>query len=454
MSKVLKIKKCLKLNLKGGISEGAEPINIKVTKVAVTPDDFVGSVPKLEVKVGDSVEAGDPLWHDKANEDIKIVSPVKGRVAEIERGEKRKILKVVIEVSEEAGNGEKQPAVSDDEQAIKERIKSAGLWAMMRQLPYDIVPVDNRKPVNIFISAWDSAPLSAGYSHYLGKEENVRSLREGVKALKKLTTGNVYVGFRKGDTFPEIPGAETVEIEGEYPASLPSVLCANIAPVNKGETVWLLGAEIAVRIGQAVSGKKIDWTFPVAVVGSEVENPSLVNVVAGAPVSELIKSAGLREDDCNKRLISGNVLVGEKVGEDGYLRYPYRQLTAICEGDDKTEFMGWASVSPSKMSRSRSFPAFFLRKKKFEPDARLNGGRRAMIMSGVYDRYIPMDIMAEYLIKAILSRNIERMEELGIYEVTPGDFSAAEYADLSKLELQKIVREGLDYMIKEVGTGD
>lgn len=453
MTKVLKIKKCLKLNLAGGIPEGVKPERAQVTKVAMIPDDFVGVMPKLEVKAGDLVEAGTPLWHDKYDDNVKIVSPTPGKVSEIVRGEKRKILRVVIDVSDTSKNERPMNPV-DEKDSIKKRIKESGLWAMLRQLPYDIVPVDNNDPVNIFISAWDSAPLSAGYSHYLSQKDNLDGLRQGIAALKKLTSGKVYIGFREGSKIPEIGEAEIIEIEGEYPASLPSVLCANTVPVNKGETVWLMGAEIAVRIGQAVSGSPVDWAFPVAVVGSEIKNPSLIEVPAGAEVSAIFSVAGVKDNRSNKRFISGNVLVGEKIPDDGFLRYPYRQLTVIPEGNDKTEFMGWASVSMKKMSKSRSFPSFYLKKKEFRPDARLNGGRRAMIMSGEYDRYIPMDIMAEYLLKAILSHNIERMEELGIYEVTPGDFSAAEYADTSKLELQKIVREGLDYMIKEVGTGD
>lgn len=454
MIKILKIKKGIDINIAGAVPEGTAAVDVEVQRVALIPDDFVGITPKLDVKPDDEVEAGQPLWHDKTRTDIKVVSPVAGRVVEVVRGEKRKLLRVVVETHNskktlvrKAFNG----MHGKDELMLM--LKHSGLWAMMRQLPFDIVPCEDHTPANIFISAWDSAPLATGYQLYLNND-NLAFLQKGVSALSTLTTGRVYVGCSNNNPLPELADAVTVEIEGRYPASLPSVLAANTAPVNKGQTCWLMGAETAVRLGQLLSGQAIDWQFPVAVTGSEVEKPCIVNACPGSQVTALLKTAAVKPPVKHQRIISGNVLVGHHISDNGYLRFPYRQITVIPEGDDVTEFMGWASMSPSKMSLSRSFPAFFRRKHTFTPDARLNGGRRSMIMSGEYDRYIPMDIMAEYLLKAIIARDIERMEQLGIYEVTPADFSAAEYADTSKLELQKIVRQGLDYMIKEVGIAE
>lgn len=450
MPRFIKIRKGINLQLVGEVESSGSVAQAKVKRVALTPADFPGITPKPEVKPGDKVVPGSPLWHAKEDENIKVVSTAAGTVAAVERGEKRRLLRIVIDV--EAAVEEVKTA--DTSKTIKEIIMSSGLWSMIRQLPFDIVPVDNRMPDNIFISGWDAAPLAAGYTEYLAMPGNIAMLQAGIDALATLTHGKIFVGFKAGTPMPKLDKAETVEIEGHYPASLPSVMAANIAPVNKGQNVWLLGIETAVRIGQAVSGQPVDWSFPVAVVGSMVEKPALVSAPAGALIENLTLAAGGIAPHAHPRLISGNVFVGEKVEPDLYLRYPYRQLTIIPEGDEKTEFMGWASMSTQKISNSRSFPSFFFRKRKFNPDARLNGGRRSIIMSGEYDRYIPMDIMAEYLLKAIRARDIERMEQLGIYEVTPADFSAAEYADTSKLPLQQIVREGLDYMIKEVGTSD
>ena len=223
---------------------------------------------------------------------------------------------------------------------------------------------------------------------------------------------------------------------------------ANIRPVNKGDVAWTVDILTVARIGRlAVSGVP-DWETMVAVTGSEITDPSVIKTVVGAEMSVLLEGR-IKSDEKPRRVISGNVLTGIPVGVDGYLRYPYRQVTVIPEGSDADEFMGWASMSPSKMSVNPSFIGHFL-KRSFAPDARLNGGRRAMIMSGVYDKVFPMDILPEYLIKAILARDIDRMEALGIYEVAPEDFALAEYVDPSKLELQKIVRQGLDYLRGQV----
>ena len=451
--KSLKIKKGLRLELKGGVEPGMQYKNIDARLVAMTPDDFPGMIPKLEKKEGEKVVKGEALWHDKTDELLKVVSPVNGTIKEIVRGEKRKLLRVTIEVSEESVDLPKNPSViAGDRKKICERIREAGLWTMIRRLPFDIVPSSTSVPRDIFITAWDAAPLASGMKE-CRERFGIENLQAGVDALKKITDGKVYIGFDSKESFPELNDAEEVAIEGDYPASLPSVLAANISPVNKGETVWLTDIVTVGRIGQAVQGKEVDWSFPVAVTGSEVNTPCNVWAPAGVKISELLAVSGLKHED-DDRVISGNVFTGINVGKDGYLRYPYRQVTVIPEGAHRDEFMGWASMNPSKISVNRSFPSFFLRKKKFSPDARLNGGRRSMIMSGEYDKVLPMDIMGEYLIKAILSRDIEKMENLGIYEVTPADFSAAEFVDTSKLELQKIVREGLDYMIKEIGKGE
>ena len=235
-----------------------------------------------------------------------------------------------------------------------------------------------------------------------------------------------------------------------HPAGNVGVQIAGIRPINKGETVWTLSWDVLLRLGYLLEKSEIDSSVSVAITGPEVTRPEVVVTTAGALIEPLLGGM-LADDGRNKRIISGNVLTGIAVGmgPDAFLRAPYNQITVIAEGDDVDEFMGWASMSPSKMSVGRSFPLSGLRK-LFRPDARLNGGRRSMIMSGEYDRMMPMDILPEYLVKAIMARDIEKMEQLGIYEVAPEDFALAEYADTSKLPLQKIVREGLDYLRKEL----
>lgn len=445
MKKTITLKKGLNLNLKGAVAAGQADVKVvTAASVAITPDDFPGFTPKLKVAPGDAVKAGQGLVHDKNCEDIKLVSPVEGTVAEVVRGKRRKIERIVITPSPDVqGDCLKVDNVKVDTPDVKKALMTSGLWAMMRQRPYDIVPDADKSPRDIFVTAMDTAPLAVEFDYH-GKE---KLLEAGVKALATLTAGKVYIGADAASDFPDISGAEVIGFNHLHPAGNAGVQAEAIKPVNKGETIWTLSAETLCHIGELMTTGKVDYSTLCAVTGSEVDHPMVVKTVMGADVKSIL-DGNLKKADYHQRIISGNVLTGVPVGEDGYLRFPYTQITVIPEGDEAGEFMGWASVSPSKMSESTSFPGHFLHR-AFAPDARLNGGHRAMIMSGIYDKYMPMDIMPEYLIKAIISRDIDKMEALGIYEVAPEDFALAEYADPSKLELQKIVREGLDYMRKE-----
>ncbi len=438
----LKLKKGLDLKLAGGITDNTVR-DVDVKLFAVIPDDFPGFKPKVDVKEGDAVIAGAPIMHDKNNEDVKLVAPVAGTVKAVVRGERRKVERIVIEANGEiASRRFDVPASMTADDAMR-LLAESGLLAEMRQRPYDIVPSPAVAPRDIFVTAIDSAPLAA--SPELGVADSAKAIEQGVRLLSAVCKGKIYISVRPDSKLPAIAGAERVEVTGSHPAGNAGVQAANIAPVNKGETIWTLDIVTLARIGRLASEGSRDFDTIVAVTGPEVDRPCLVRTKAGAEVAPLLAAAAMKKSDHNVRIISGNVLSGVVTPADGFIHFPYRQLTVIAEGDDKAEFMGWASFSPSKASQSPTFPGHFL-KKAFVPDARLNGGRRAMIMSGEYDRVFPMDILPEYLIKAIIGRDIDAMEKLGIYEVAPEDFAAAEYVDTSKLPLQQIVRDGLDYM--------
>lgn len=447
MSNVKKITRGLDLNIAGEVAPGAVAQEVKAGVVAVCPDDFPGFIPKLSVREGDTVSAGQPLMHDKVFENVNIVSPVSGVVKAVVRGERRKILCVEVKAAEATGKAPVLKISADSRpEDIRCTLAESGLMAMMRQRPYDIVPRPEVAPVNIFVTAFDSAPLAGSLENAVAGMN--AEIAAGAELLARVTEGNVYISTRR-DTSIDIPACAThIVIEGPHPSGNAGVQAANIAPVNKGEVIWTLDIVTLARIGQLVKNGTADWSTVVAVTGSEVSEPKLVKTSVGAAVAPLL--AGEIEDNGhNVRIIAGNVLSGVRIDADGFLRYPYRQVTVIPEGDDVDEFMGWASMSPKKMSQNRSFISSLLKSKKFRPDARINGGRRAMIMSEQYDKMLPMDILPEYLIKAIIGRDIDQMERLGIYEVAPEDFALAEYADPSKIELQKIVREGLDYLRKE-----
>ena len=441
----IKIKKGLDLNLAGAVADAKIADKAIPASAAIIPDDYEGLAPKLEVKEGDKILAGQPLLRDKVYENLKVASPVSGTVSAVVRGERRKIERVVIDLDGEQKSAKADTSGIDSAEKAIGLLCSSGMLALMRQRPYDIVPRPDKQPRDIFVTAIDSAPLAAPMSVALRGEKLL--LEAGAKLLAKTTKGKVYLSVGDDWELGDIAGAEMVRVQGPHPAGNVGAQIANIAPVNKGETVWTLDAVALARIGQLATDGTFDGTAIVALTGSEVETPCILETVMGAKIDAII-GGRLKESTRHLRIISGNVLTGSAVGQDGYLRFPYRQVTVIPNGDDVDEFMGWASVSPSKMSTSQTFPGHFLRR-AFKPDARILGGRRAMIMSGQYDKYIPMDIMGEYLIKAILAHDIEGMERLGIYEVAPEDFALAEYADTSKMPLQQIVRDGLDYLRKE-----
>lgn len=453
----IRIKKGRDLSIAGGVAPDRKPhpVAVRSAEIAISPDDFPGFTPKVDVHEGDVVAAGDALMHQKSDPRTVLVSPVSGRVKAVVRGERRKVLRVVVEADAEAAGPRKfKTGIPADADAAAELLALSGLLAMMRKRPYDIVPDADERPRDIFVTAIDSAPLALDTPY---GPETKPAFDAAVATLQLLTKGKVYISRRADAVLPDIKGAEAVSVQGPHPAGLVGTQINAIRPINKGQTVWTTDIHTLYKIGTLVLTGSVDWNARVAVTGSCVVNPYIAVCVPGTAISSLVGEKSTegaisctdKDGNCkHTRIISGNILTGTRVGEDDFLRWPYTQVTVIPEGDDIDEFMGWASLSPALMSESPSFTGKWLRK-IFKPDARIHGGRRAMIMSGIYENLIPLDIMPEYLIKAIQSDDIDNMERLGIYEVAPEDFALAEYADSSKLPLQSIVRHGLDLMRKE-----
>ena len=436
---IIKLKKGYNLNLKGGITDASIVDAPLAQSYAIVPDDFSGIVPRLEKKEGEHVAAGEAVYHDKANEAIKVCSPVCGTVKEVRRGERRKIEAIIIEP--DGGND----CAAIDTSDAKSALLNSGLWALLRQRPYDVVPSPDVTPRDIFVTCFDSAPLAADWK--LFTDGNAEIIKKGIQALKSLTSGDVYLGCCPGNV---IDSDHTVVFDGPHPAGNAGIQVANIRPVNKGEVVWATDIITVMRIGKLMATGKVDFSTIVAVTGEKATKPQLVKCIAGAPVASVVAGA-VDVNDANTRIISGNVLTGTHIAASDYIRAPYRQITAIPNIAVEDEFMGWASVSPKKFSVYRSFTSWlFGNRKAASFDAKINGGERAIVMAGEYDRMIPMDIYAEFLLKAIITFDIEKMEQLGIYEVAPEDFALAEYADTSKLELQSIVRNGLNRLRAEM----
>ncbi len=438
---IIKLKKGIDLHLKGG-SAKKNVANISGNSFAIVPDDFHGIVPRLDVKEGDKVKSGTLLFHDRTYPEIFVTSPISGTIKEICRGERRKIQSIIIE-NDSSSSSEEFDVSSNP----KEILLRSGLWASISQRPYDIVPSPSVRPRDIFVTAFDSAPLAPSFEILLeGKEQY---LQKGIDILASLTDGKVFIGLSPKSKDYNLNGCIENIFDGPHPAGNVSVQIANLKPVNKGEVVWCLDLVTVARIGELFTTGKVPFDTVVAVSGSEVKDPHYISCTIGQDLASILKD-NVTEPIETKRIISGNVLTGSKSSFEAHLRFPYHQITVIPENQSHDEFMGWASLSPKKFSVYHSFFSWLNMKKERALDAKINGAERAIVMAGEYDKMLPMDIYAEFLIKSIIAFDIDKMEQLGIYEMAPEDFALCEFADTSKLELQKIVREGLDKLRKEM----
>lgn len=447
MANVIKIKKGLDINLKGKASEVLLNGG-KSETYAIVPDFYSGVLPKVVAKVGDKVKAGSVLMIDKNRPEIKFVSPVSGEVTAVNRGAKRKVLSIVVtpdaQIEYEEFGKKNVASLKGDE--VKEAMLNAGMWPFVMQRPYDIVATPGETPRDIFVSAFYSAPLAPDFNYLVKGQE--ADFQTGLDALAKLTTGKVYVGIRKGSAVQQVKGVELVEIEGPHPAANASVLINHTKPINKGETVWTVDPTNVIIIGRLFNKGIADFSRKVVITGSETKEQGYVQAISGCTIKSLI--GGRVATDAHIRIISGNVLTGTKVTMEDYLGAYDNQITVIPEGDETHEFLGFAMPRTDQYSMSHSYFSWLMGKKEYVLDARIKGGKRAMIMSNEYDKVFPLDIYPEYLLKAIIAFDIDKMENLGIYEVAPEDFALCEFVDTSKIELQKIVRDGLTLLYKEM----
>lgn len=440
MAKVIKLRKGLDINLKG--KAALETTSVKCPgEYALVPDDFTGVKPKVVVKEGDNVLIGDALFVDKLHPEVKFVSPVSGTVSMVERGDRRKLLSIRVK-----SDGKQSARTFDTKQDIKALLLESGMFAFLRQRPYDVVANPEDKPKAIFVSAFNSMPLSQDFEYALKGEE--KAFQAGITALSKLA--KVHLGVSARQTSAALTGATDCEVtvfDGPAPAGNVGVQINHVDPINKGEVVWTLGAEEVLFIGRLLTTGRVDLTRTVALAGSEVKKPCYAKMLVGQRLDTLLQ--GQVDLSAGIRIINGNVMTGVKTTAGGYLGAHATEVNVIPEGDHADEFMGWIMPRFGTFSTHRSYFSWLCGKKDYVFDARVKGGERHMIMSGEYDKVFPMDIYAGYLIKAIITGDIDRQEALGIYEVAPEDFAIAEFVDSSKLELQRIVRQGLDILRKE-----
>lgn len=442
MSKIIKLGKGLDIRLQG---EAVLELTVapSAAEYALSPLDFEGVTPKMLVKVGDRVEAGSALFFDKKNPKVLFTSPVSGVVAAVNRGEKRRILSVVVTADSDIAY--KEFAQLDLESASREQIidllLESGLWTLFVQRPYGIIANPEDMPKAIFVSGFDSAPLAPDYDYALSDEGE--ALQKGFDVLGRLTEGKVHLSYHVSRPAPQVRGVEIHAFRGDHPAGNVGVQIHHIDPINKGEKVWTLNIQDVAILGRLFLTGKVDMTRTIAVAGACVAKPHYYRVVAGASVQSIV---GAVEE--NVRVISGNVLTGRSVGADGFLGYNANMLTLIPEGN-KYELLGWAMPRLSKFSVSRAYFSWLFPNRRYNLDTNLNGEERAFVVTGLYEKYLPMDIYPMHLLKAILVGDIDKMENLGIYEVIEEDFALCEFVDPSKTEMQQIIRNGINLMIKE-----
>ncbi|MDX9883957.1 MAG: Na(+)-translocating NADH-quinone reductase subunit A [Prolixibacteraceae bacterium] len=450
MSKVIKLKRGLNIRLRGEAEKVLGNAGISA-RFALKPTDFPGLIPKLTVKVDQEVKAGEPLFFDKYNPEILFTSPVSGKVVAVNRGERRKILEVIVEAD---GKGDsavfaKAGPHSLSVEQIKEMLLKSGMWPFLRQRPYGSFAKPADTPRNIFISCFDSAPLAPDYEFILKNEAG--PFQTGINALSKLTSGKVFLGLQAGDTtsiFANAKNVEAVRFDGPHPAGNVGIQIHHIAPLGKGDIVWTIKPQEVVFIGRLFETGKVDFSKVVALTGSEVKSPKYLKTILGTDIASLVN--GRTKQETNERIISGNVLTGTKVSSDNYLGFFHDQVTVIPEGDEY-EFMGWAVPGFRKFSASKTFLSKLFPQKEYILNANLHGGERAFVLSGQYEKFLPMDILPVFLLKAILANDFDKMEQLGIYEIIEEDLALCEYACTSKIKVQDIVRQGLDLMMKELG---
>lgn len=416
---------------------------------AIVPDDFVGVTPKMAVKAGDHVKAGETLFVNKNSEEVRFASPVSGTVKSIERGDRRKILYVSVEADDEqtfADFGTKDIQTLDGE-GVKKALLEAGLFGYINQLPYAVSTTPDTEPKAIFVSALRDKPLQGDFEYEL--EGQGQAFQTGLTALSKIAKVYLSIGAQQNcKALTEAKNVELTVFDGPCPAGNVGVQVNHLSPVNKGEVVWTVDPTAVIFFGRLFQTGKVDLTRVVAVAGSKVKEPAYVKALVGTPIKDIV--AGRLTATEHVRILNGNPLTGTIAGDNAFLGAHTSEVVAMPEGDDVDEMAGWIMPRFNQFSTSRSyFSWLFGKKKEYDLDARIKGGKRNIIMSGEYDSVLPMDIYGEYLIKAIITGNIDKQEQLGIYEVSPEDFALAEFVDSSKQPLQQIVRNGLNTLRKE-----
>ncbi len=418
---------------------------------ALKPDNFFGIVPRLMVKEGEEIAEGAPVFHCKKDPRIFFVSPVSGRVKEVVRGAKRKILKIIIEQQVGDVITHKIPASKSlSREKIIEILLKSGAWPFIKQRPYGIIADPDAIPKAIYVSTYSSAPLDVDFQFLLKNDKE--DFQKGIDVLNTLVVSPVILSVDAtfSGFFEYIKGVDLLQIKGPHPAGNVSVQIHKHKPINMGEKVWELRPEDVVNIGKLFINGQFSAQRTLAVAGESVFQPQYIKTKIGALITALTDITGFDNSQQN-RFINGDVLSGKAEAPNGHLDFHNNLLTIIPEGNHYRMF-GWLPFMDNKIpSLSKTSLSWLFGKKPYNVDTNMNGEERALVVTGEMEKVFPMEIYPMQLLKACMANDIEKMEALGIYEVIPEDFGLIDYANTSKIEAQQIIKEGIELMIKEVG---
>tara|TARA_B110000037_G_scaffold14192_2_gene14952 strand:+ start:3866 stop:5218 length:1353 start_codon:yes stop_codon:yes gene_type:complete len=444
------VKKGLDIKMKGVSDKVMAEANLSKF-FAIKPSDFPNLTPKLLVKEGDKVKCGSPVFCDKYNDVVTFVSPASGVVDKVVRGEKRRILAITI--LSDGKFTQLNSKVKDfsklDRSELKSDLLKSGLWPLLRMRPIDIIARPEDNPKSIFISSFDTNPLSPDYDFIMHNKS--AEFSAGLEILSLLTDGVVNLQIRKSsdEVFSKAKNVQTNFVKGPHPAGNVGVQMHKIDPINKGEVVWYINPQDVMILGRYSLTGAYDANKVISIGGENIDSPKYVKTISGSSIESILDDSIIKD---NSRIISGNPLTGQKVEKDSFLGFYHHQLSILPEGDDYKFFLseGWLSLGFNRFSASKSYPTWLLPKSKtYQFDTNLNGEERSFVVSGQYEKVFPFDIYPVQLIKSIITNDIEKMEYLGIYEVSPEDFALCEFVCTSKINVQSIVREGLDLVYKE-----
>ena len=448
MSTTFVIKKGLDIKLLGEAEKTI--VDLKATKFAIKPTDFIGCFPKLQVKEGDLVKTGTPLFYDKYRNNIRFTSPVSGKVVALVRGAKRKLLEIVIDSDNknEAIDFGSENINSLNRETIIDKMLTSGVWPVIRQRPYSVIANPKDAPKAIFVAAYDTSPLAPDFDLIVhGQGEDFQA---GLDVLTKLTQGKVHLNVDATRTTSKVfLNSKNVQINtfsGPHPSGNVSVHISKIDPINKGDIIWYLFPQDVLTIGRLFKTGVYDSTRIIAIAGSEVKKTGYFKTHVGAQITNMVKG---NVSDGDKRYISGTVLTGEKIQNDGFVGF-YDSLVSVIPEGKYSEFFGWLTPGFGKFSFSKTFPAWLIPNKKYKVDTNLHGGHRSFVMTAKFEKVFPFDIYPMQLIKAVMVEDIDLMENLGIYEIDHEDFALCEVIDTSKTNIQDVIRKGLDMIRQEM----